>query len=122
MLDRLRRPAFRFAILSNGTPDMLAAAVRSAGLGGAFDALLSVESTGIFKPARAVYDLVVRGSAQRRRRCSSCRRTAGTPPERPAMVSAPSGSTATACRWTVCLAPERVLNDLDGIPDLLEAR
>lgn len=46
------------AILSNGSPDMLDAAVESAGLGARLDAVLSVESVGIFKPARVVYDLV----------------------------------------------------------------
>lgn len=48
----------RLAILSNGSPDMLRAAVASAGLEGAFEAILSVESVGVFKPARAVYELV----------------------------------------------------------------
>lgn len=46
------------AILSNGTPDMLASAVRAAGLEGVFQAVLSVEDVGVFKPAIAVYDMV----------------------------------------------------------------
>lgn len=46
------------AILSNGTPAMLASAVAAAGMEGMFDALLSVETVGVYKPARAVYDLV----------------------------------------------------------------
>ena len=46
------------AILSNGSPAMLDAAVASAGIGGLLDAVLSVEAVGVFKPARAVYDLV----------------------------------------------------------------
>jgi len=46
------------AILSNGSPDMLAAAVTSAGLRDLLDDVLSVESVRVFKPARAVYDMV----------------------------------------------------------------
>jgi 2-haloacid dehalogenase len=47
------------AILSNGDPDMLADAVRAAGLESRFDAVLSVESAGVFKPSRKVYQLVL---------------------------------------------------------------
>jgi 2-haloacid dehalogenase len=46
------------AILSNGTPGMLASACDAAGIGGAFDAVLSVEDVGVFKPAPAVYGMV----------------------------------------------------------------
>jgi 2-haloacid dehalogenase len=45
------------AILSNGSPDMLAAAVDSSGLAGYFDHVLSVDRVKIFKPAPAVYAL-----------------------------------------------------------------
>ncbi len=58
MLDALRADGRRTAILSNGSPDMLASAVESAGLAGRLDAVLSVEAVGVFKPRRAVYDLV----------------------------------------------------------------
>lgn len=58
VLDALRAGGRRTAILSNGSPEMLAAAVGSAGLGDRLDAVLSVEEVGVFKPARAVYDLV----------------------------------------------------------------
>jgi 2-haloacid dehalogenase len=47
----------RLAILSNGTPAMLAAAVAAAGLEGTFEALLSVEEAGVFKPHPSVYEL-----------------------------------------------------------------
>jgi 2-haloacid dehalogenase len=47
-------------ILSNGSPDMLAGAVKSAGIARYLDHVLSVESVGIYKPARAVYDMVGR--------------------------------------------------------------
>jgi 2-haloacid dehalogenase len=58
MLARLKAGGLGTAILSNGAPGMLAAAVQSAGIGDRLDAVLSVEEVGIFKPARAVYDLV----------------------------------------------------------------
>jgi 2-haloacid dehalogenase len=58
VLRRLKAAGRATAILSNGSPDMLAAAVESAGLGADLDAVLSVEEVGVFKPARAVYDLV----------------------------------------------------------------
>ena len=43
------------AILSNGSPSMLEAAVRHAGLEKHFNAVLSVEDVGIYKPSRRVY-------------------------------------------------------------------
>lgn len=58
VLDALRAQAMPLAILSNGSADMLADAVASAGLSGVFEAVLSVDDVGIFKPAAAVYDLV----------------------------------------------------------------
>ena len=45
------------AILSNGTPAMLEAAVQSAGLAGSIDAILSVDSLRTFKTAPEVYAL-----------------------------------------------------------------
>lgn len=56
VLDTLRGRGAQVAILSNGAPGMLAAAVRSAGI--ALDAVISAEEARTFKPARAVYDLV----------------------------------------------------------------
>jgi 2-haloacid dehalogenase len=58
MLEQLKAQRLATGILSNGTPDMLDAAVEQAGIGELVDAILSVEAVGIFKPARAVYDLV----------------------------------------------------------------
>lgn len=58
MLDRLQRAGRRLAILSNGNPEMLEAAVAAAGLTGRFEALLSVEEVGVFKPDARVYRLV----------------------------------------------------------------
>lgn len=58
MLHQLGNSGFKTAILSNGSPDMLAGAVKSAGLEALLNATLSVEDVGIFKPATEVYDLV----------------------------------------------------------------
>jgi 2-haloacid dehalogenase len=59
VLRQLKATGFATAILSNGTPAMLAAAVQHAGIGSAFDYVLSVEEVGAFKPAPAVYQLAV---------------------------------------------------------------
>ena len=58
VLGVLRDQGAGLAILSNGSADMLADAVASAELDGVFDAVLSVDDAGIFKPAKPVYDLV----------------------------------------------------------------
>ena len=59
VLRRLKAAGLKTAILSNGTPGMLAAAVENAGLGGAFDQVLSVEAVGVYKPHPKVYHLAV---------------------------------------------------------------
>ncbi|WP_420858460.1 haloacid dehalogenase type II [Marivivens marinus] len=58
MLEALKAKGMNIAILSNGSPTMLVSAVRSAGIGQWLDDVLSVEEVGVFKPHRAVYDLV----------------------------------------------------------------
>lgn len=58
MLAALAGRGQRLAILSNGSPGMLAGAVRSSGLDGVFEAVISVESVGVFKPHARVYDRV----------------------------------------------------------------
>ncbi|MCV6594275.1 MAG: haloacid dehalogenase type II [Silicimonas sp.] len=58
MLHVLKSKGYQTGILSNGAPDMLEGAVNFAQLGDVLDAVLSVEDVGIFKPARAVYDMV----------------------------------------------------------------
>ena len=59
VLKDLRQAGFVTAILSNGTPAMLADAIRGADLGGLFDHVLSVEQAGVFKPHPDVYRLAV---------------------------------------------------------------
>ena len=57
VLRTLRDRGLGTAILSNGEPGMLSAAVESAGLADLLDAVLSVESVGVFKPDPRVYRL-----------------------------------------------------------------
>lgn len=56
-LERLHRAGLKTAVLSNGTPPMLKAAVTNAGLNSLLDRILSVESVGVFKPHPKVYEL-----------------------------------------------------------------
>lgn len=58
-LEALKAAGLKTAILSNGSPDMLCAAVTSAGLDGVLDMSLSVEDVGVFKPDSRVYQLAV---------------------------------------------------------------
>ena len=58
MLGALKAVGMNTAILSNGTPEMLAGAVDHAGIGDVLDACLSVQSLGVYKPHRSVYGLV----------------------------------------------------------------
>lgn len=48
----------KLAILSNGSPDMLNALVRNSGLHRILDAVISVDTNGIFKPAPQAYALI----------------------------------------------------------------
>src|SRR6185312_10683186 len=57
-LAALKAKGHRTGILSNGSPDMLDAAVNAAGIGGDLDAVLSVDSLRMFKPRPEVYRLV----------------------------------------------------------------
>src|SRR5712691_819052 len=57
VLRQLRANGLTTAILSNGTPEMLAAAVGNTGLGDFLDLVLSVEEVGVYKPHPKVYQL-----------------------------------------------------------------
>ena len=57
VLAELKNGGMRTAILSNGSPEMLDAAVQSAKLDESLDAVLSVDELGIFKPHPSVYQL-----------------------------------------------------------------
>jgi len=58
-LARLKQAGMRTAILSNGSPHMLKAAVEGARIAHLLDAVLSVEEVGIYKPHPRVYQLAV---------------------------------------------------------------
>jgi 2-haloacid dehalogenase len=57
VLRQLRALGLRLGILSNGNPEMLDIAVKSAGMSGLFDQVLSVEAVRVFKTAPAAYAL-----------------------------------------------------------------
>ncbi len=62
-LEALKAKDAPTAILSNGSPDMLATAVTAAGLGKLLDYVLSVDAIGIYKPRREVYALATKALA-----------------------------------------------------------
>ena len=59
ILKTLKEAGLKTAILSNGSPKMLASAVSNAGLDGVLGNVFSVEKLGIFKPASQVYQMAV---------------------------------------------------------------
>jgi 2-haloacid dehalogenase len=60
-LAALKMRGFRLAILSNGTPAMLEAAVKNSGIENLIETIFSVEDVGIFKPDPRVYRLAAVG-------------------------------------------------------------
>jgi len=59
VLRHLKAAGMKTAILSNGTPRMLKAAVDHAGIADLFDEVLSVEEVGVFKTHPKTYQLAV---------------------------------------------------------------
>jgi 2-haloacid dehalogenase len=59
-LEALKKRGLRLAILSNGAPNMLRAAVAGAGIGGLLDEVISVSDVRVFKPNPRVYRLIGR--------------------------------------------------------------
>ena len=59
VLARLTAAGLQTAILSNGSPAMLDAAVKAARFETLLDAVLSVEEVGVYKPHPKVYQLAV---------------------------------------------------------------
>lgn len=122
MLSTLKSTGVHTAILSNGSPPMLRGAVESAGLSDLLDDILSVESVCVFKPARAVYDLV--GARF------------GCAPSEVLFVSSNGWDAAAASGYGFTTAwvnragdpvdrlpwtPQHILSDLTSIPDLAGA-
>jgi 2-haloacid dehalogenase len=60
-LSELQKRGFEIAILSNGTPAMLEAAVKNSHLEEMIPLIFSVEAAGIFKPDPRVYQIAVDG-------------------------------------------------------------
>ena len=119
MLSALTGAGRRCAILSNGAPGMLRAAVASAGIGGYLDRVISVEEVGVFKPDPRVYDLVGQHF--------------GTRPDEVLFVSANGWDAAAAAGrgfasvWVnragapldrLPWRPSHVVTDLSALPDL----
>jgi 2-haloacid dehalogenase len=59
VLKQLKDAGMRTAILSNGSPEMLAPLVTAAKLNSLLDAVISVEEAGVYKPHAKVYQLAV---------------------------------------------------------------
>lgn len=119
MLADLKDRGLATAILSNGSPDMLAGAVASAGIGEFLDDTLSVESVGVFKPDARVYRLVTARF--------------GCPPDQVLFVSSNGWDAAAASGFGFRTAwvnragqpmdrlparPHHVLSDLSPIPEI----
>lgn len=58
VLTALKKAGHATAILSNGSPDMLSAAVKAGALGQSLDAVLSIDSGRMYKPRPDTYALV----------------------------------------------------------------
>lgn len=58
-LKALKDAGIKTAILTNGSPDMIEAGCRNAGIDALLDAILSVEEVGVYKPHPTVYQLAV---------------------------------------------------------------
>ena len=123
MLQSLKDAGMQTAILSNGSPDMLAGAVDSAGIGSVLDDVLSVQDVGVFKPHKSVYDLV-----GKRFDCA---------PNEVLFVSSNGWDAANAAGYGFYTAwvnragepmdrlpwkPQEVMSDLTKIPELAKAR
>lgn len=119
-LERLRGAGLKTAILSNGAPAMLEAAVDHAGIADLLDDVQSVEAVGVFKPAPAVYQLAVDRLA--------------VPAARIAFVSTNGWDAAGAGHFGFTVAwmnrfaqpdeqlgrrPDAVIGGLDAVPTLL---
>jgi 2-haloacid dehalogenase len=62
-IAKLKSGGAKLAILSNGSPPMLDAAVKASGMAASFDAVLSVERVRAYKPRPEVYALVTQAFA-----------------------------------------------------------
>jgi 2-haloacid dehalogenase len=117
-IDVLR--ASPLAILSNGTPRMLEAAVRNNGLQSCFSSIISVDQVKTYKPSRRVYQLGPEALH--------------LPAQEILFVSSNAWDAAGAKAFGYCVcwcnrsgrpmerlgfAPDMVVNSLDELPDLI---
>jgi 2-haloacid dehalogenase len=120
-LDVLASHGRRCVILSNGSPNMLHAALTSAGIARRFQAVLSVDAVRIFKPHPRVYRMALDALS--------------TPPAEVLFISS-NGWDAAGARafglpvaWVnrtgvpverLGLSPNMILSDLSALPPLLD--
>lgn len=119
-LEALRGRGIATAILSNGSPAMLAAAMDSAGIADVLDAVISVDPLRVYKPDPRVYDLAAR--------------TLGLEPERISFQSANAWDAAGAASFgfrvvwinrssqppeRLPFGPDAELRSLDGLLSLM---
>jgi 2-haloacid dehalogenase len=120
-LRLVREQGIATAILSNGTPGMLADALAHAGIATLVDEVLSVEEVGVFKPDPRVYRLATRQF--------------GCPPDRLVFVSANAWDAQAALavnmrvvrvnragapdEYGLAAAGVPMLQDLTGLQDLI---
>jgi 2-haloacid dehalogenase len=77
ILGHLKTRGLKCAILSNGSPKMLTAAIECAGIQDLLDQVLSVEEVQVYKPHPAVYQLALGRLALEANEIVSFRPTAG---------------------------------------------
>jgi 2-haloacid dehalogenase len=82
---------YKLAILSNGSPKMLAAAVESAGLKGIFADVIGADEVKIYKSSPRVYGLISQRLGVPNKTMPSYRRISGTSPVPSATGSGPAG-------------------------------
>jgi 2-haloacid dehalogenase len=120
MLKTLKERGMTTAILTNGSPEMVVAAVKSAGIGPWLDDVLTVEEVRSYKPDRRVYDLVFDhfGAVQQEVLFASAN----------GWDAAAAAGYGFATVWVnregapqdrLWAAPHRILPDLSTIPDLI---
>jgi 2-haloacid dehalogenase len=120
VLTTLKAGGLKTAILSNGSPKMLAAAVENAGINEALDDTFSVDSIGIYKPHPSVYQMAVDGL--------------DVSPERICFMSSNAWDAAAAANFGFRVVwvnrfgqpqeripgdPEQVIKTLEALPPLL---
>ena len=104
VLKCLKQAGLQTAILSNGSPKMLAAAVEAAGLRGLLDSVLSVEEVGVISPIRRSINLPSIGSGYRLLQLHFNPRMLGMPMRPRHSECGLSGATATLSGASGCLA------------------